>query len=156
MFYKLLHISFFISLSLMILKQNYFLRINYLYVLRACVRDLDLRVQSVLYKREFWASKSAGFNSTKILEICGCKRQCPKDLRVHAPTAPVLTHSMSTEQIIRKSNICETNSGLSVWSDQQVTKLISLIWLTRLFKRFVFLTQHLLWNRYFFTYTDFS
>ena len=29
---------------------------------------------SLFYRREVWASKSAGFNSTKSLKICGCKR----------------------------------------------------------------------------------
>ena len=32
--------------------------------------------------------------STKSLKICGCKRWCPKDLRVCAPTAPMLTYSL--------------------------------------------------------------
>ena len=39
----------------------------------ACVRNLDLRVQSVLIKRALG------------LKISGCKRWCPKDLRVCAP-----------------------------------------------------------------------
>ena len=46
-------------------------------------------------RRELWASKSAGFNSTKILKICRCKRWCPKDLCVCAPAAPMLRHSLS-------------------------------------------------------------
>ena len=46
---------------------------------------------SLFYKRELWASKSEGAHSTKSLKISGCKRWCPKDLRVHAP---VLTHSL--------------------------------------------------------------
>ena len=49
---------------------------------------------SLFYRRELWVSKSAGFNSTKSLKICRCKRWCPKDLRVRAPAAPVLTHSL--------------------------------------------------------------
>ena len=49
---------------------------------------------SPFYKNELWASKSAGAHSTKSLEISGCKRWCPKDLRVCAPAAPVLTHSL--------------------------------------------------------------
>ena len=50
---------------------------------------------SLFYKRELWTSKSAGAHSTKSLKICGCKRWCPKDLRVRAPpAAPVLTHSL--------------------------------------------------------------
>ena len=49
---------------------------------------------SLFYKRELWASKSAGAHSTKSLKISGCKRWCPKDLRVRAPAAPVLTHSL--------------------------------------------------------------
>ena len=48
--------------------------------LRECVRNLDLRVrvQSVVW----------------IFKISGCKSWCPKDLRVRAPTAPVLTNSL--------------------------------------------------------------
>ena len=61
---------------------------------KACVRNLDLRVQSVT-AIEHWASKSTGGNSTKSLKIRGCKRRCPKDLRVCAPAAPVLTHSLN-------------------------------------------------------------
>ena len=34
-------------------------------------------------------------HSTGSLKISGCKRWCPKDLRVRAPAAPVLTHSLS-------------------------------------------------------------
>ena len=49
---------------------------------------------SLFHKRELWASKSAGAHSTKSLKISGCKRWCPKDLRVRAPAAPVLTHSL--------------------------------------------------------------
>ena len=49
---------------------------------------------SLFYKRELWASKSAGAHSTKSLKISGCKRWCPKDLRVRAPAAPALTHSL--------------------------------------------------------------
>ena len=45
-------------------------------------RNLDLRVQSVPQKR------ALGF------KICRCKRSCPKDLRVCAPAAPMLTHSL--------------------------------------------------------------
>ena len=45
---------------------------------------------SLFYKRELWA----GAHSTKSLKICGCKKWCPKDLRVHAPAAPALTHSL--------------------------------------------------------------
>ena len=46
------------------------------------------------YKRELWASKTAGAHSAKSLKISGCKRWCPKDLRMRAPAAPVLTHSL--------------------------------------------------------------
>jgi hypothetical protein len=46
---------------------------------------------SLLYKRDLWASKSAGAHSTKSLKISGCKRWCPKNLRVHAP---VLMYSL--------------------------------------------------------------
>ena len=49
---------------------------------------------SLLYKRDLWASKSAGAHSTKSLKISGCKRWCPKNLRVRAPAAPILTHSL--------------------------------------------------------------
>ena len=49
---------------------------------------------SLFYKRELWASKSAGAHSTKSLKISGCKRWYPKDLRVPAPAAPTLTHSL--------------------------------------------------------------
>ena len=38
--------------------------------------------------------KTVGAHSTRSLKISGCKRWCPKDLRVRAPAAPVLTHSM--------------------------------------------------------------
>ena len=51
---------------------------------------------SLFYKREFWASKSAGAHSTKSLKISGCKRWYPKDLWVRAPAAPVLMHSLTT------------------------------------------------------------
>ena len=47
---------------------------------------------SLFYKREPWASKSAGAHSTKNLKISRCKRWCPKDLRV---CAPVLMHSLN-------------------------------------------------------------
>ena len=40
-------------------------------------------------------TQSAGAHSTRSLKISGCKRRCPKDLRVRAPTAPVLTHSLT-------------------------------------------------------------
>ena len=35
---------------------------------------------SLFYRREFWASKFAGTDSTYSLKIRGCKRWCPKDL----------------------------------------------------------------------------
>ena len=38
--------------------------------------------------------KAAGAHSTRSLKISGCKRWYPKDMRVRAPTAPVLTHSV--------------------------------------------------------------
>ena len=57
---------------------------------------------SLFYKRELWASKSAGSHSSKSLKISGCKRWCPKDLRVRAPAAPVLTHSL----------LCRTKASL--------------------------------------------
>ena len=46
---------------------------------------------SLYYKRELWASKSAGAHSTKSLKISGCKRWCPKDLRDRAPAAPCVS-----------------------------------------------------------------
>ena len=49
---------------------------------------------SPFYKRDLWASKSVGAHSTKSLKISGCNRWCPKDLRVCAPAALVLTHSL--------------------------------------------------------------
>ena len=39
-------------------------------------------------------SKSVAAHSTRSLKISGCKRVCSKDLRVRAPAAPVLTHSL--------------------------------------------------------------
>ena len=50
---------------------------------------------NLFYERELWASKSACAHSTKSLKINGCKRWCPKDLRIGAPAAPVLTLSLS-------------------------------------------------------------
>ena len=48
-------------------------------------RNLATQVHcSPFYRRELWASKSAGFNSTISLKIFGCKSWCPKDLRVCA------------------------------------------------------------------------
>ena len=37
----------------------------------------------------------------KSLKIRGCKRWCPKDLRVRAPAAPVLTHFLSDAEIVQ-------------------------------------------------------
>ena len=56
------------------------------------VRNLDLRVQ--VHPGELLVSKSVGAHSTRSLKISGCKRWCSKDLRVRAPAAPVLTHSL--------------------------------------------------------------
>ena len=56
------------------------------WIVRACVRNLDLRVQSV-YKRELWASKSAGAHSIKSFKISGCKRSagsCTRCTRANA------------------------------------------------------------------------
>ena len=53
---------------------------------------------SLFYKRELWASKSAGAHSTKSLKISGCKRWYPKDLQVPAPAAPAITHSLPENQ----------------------------------------------------------
>ena len=49
---------------------------------------------SLFYRRELWALKSAGFNSTKNLKIRVFKRWCLINLQVCAPAAPVLTHSL--------------------------------------------------------------
>ena len=54
---------------------------------RACVRNLELRVQSF-----FLQKRALG------LKICGCKRWCPKDLRVFVPAAPVLMHERGRSQ----------------------------------------------------------
>ena len=59
---------------------------------------------SLFYKRELCASKSAGAHSTKSFKICGCKRWCPKNLRVRAPAAPVLTHSLNIAPLLRKKS----------------------------------------------------
>jgi hypothetical protein len=50
---------------------------------RACVRNLDLRVQSVLLKRVMGH------------KISGCKRWFHKDLWVCSTAAPCLTHTLS-------------------------------------------------------------
>ena len=65
----------------------------------------------VFYKRELWASQSAGAHSTKSLKINGCKRWCPKDLRVHAPAAPVLTHSLAADINLKISHKFYWNWG---------------------------------------------
>ena len=67
---------------------------------RECVRNLDLWVQ--VHPGGLWISKqgpapAGGAHSTRGLKISGFKRSCPKDLRVHAPAAPVLTHSLHCE-----------------------------------------------------------
>ena len=67
---------------------------------------------SLLYRRVLWASKSAVFNSTKSFKICRYKRLCPKDLRVCAPAAAVLTHSLQldkTHPYLRFHEIFSTN-----------------------------------------------
>ena len=66
---------------------------------------------SVNFEMSFWCfqigcgsslfygfSKSADAHITRSLKISRCKRWCPKDLRVHAPAAPVLTHSLRKKQ----------------------------------------------------------
>ena len=60
---------------------------------------------SLFYRRELYASKSASFNWTKSLEICGCKRWCPKDLRFCAPAAPALTHSLKQYIDLDRNNL---------------------------------------------------
>ncbi len=52
----------------------------------------------LFYRRKLWASKSAGFSSTKSLEICGCKRGCPKDIRIGTPKSSMLMHFLRTDQ----------------------------------------------------------
>ena len=49
-----------------------------------------------LKRWSFELIKGDFFFSMKIdwSKFCGCKRWCPKDLRVRAPAAPVLTHSL--------------------------------------------------------------
>ncbi len=58
---------------------------------RECVRNLDLRMQ--VHSGELWVSKSAAAHSTRSHKISGCKRWCPKDLRVCEPAVLLLTHS---------------------------------------------------------------
>ena len=65
---------------------------------------------SLFYRREYWASKSAGANSTYSLKIRGCKRWCSKDLQVCAPTATLLTH------FLMKVNQCMQNSLSIPWN----------------------------------------
>ena len=72
----------------------------------------------LFYSRDLWASKSAGFNSTKSPRICGCKRGCPKDLRVCAPAACVLTHSLR-ECSFKYKEIKNKELGLSSNSSSQ-------------------------------------
>ena len=66
---------------------------------------------SLFYKRELWASKSAGAHSTKSFKISGWKRWYPKDLRVRAPAAPVLTHSLLLSQIFCKTGPHKTSNA---------------------------------------------
>ena len=61
---------------------------------------------SLFYRRELWASKSAGFNSTKSLKICGCKRWCPKDLWV---CAVMCTRYTCANTFPDKSNLCHAS-----------------------------------------------
>ena len=49
------------------------------------------------YIRELLAWKSADAHSTKSLKIVRCKRWCPKDLRVRAPSATVPMHFLQTD-----------------------------------------------------------
>ena len=73
---------------------------------RDCVRNLDLRVQ--VHPGELLVSKSVGAHSTRSLKISGCKWWCPKDLRVCAPSAPVLTHSLVWKgKTIKWQNCCK-------------------------------------------------
>ena len=53
----------------------------------------------LFFKRELWASKSAGALSTESIKISGCKRWYPKDLRV---SAPPLSHSLYSTTFLGK------------------------------------------------------
>ena len=77
---------------------------------------------------------TAGANSTKSLRICGCKRWCPKDLRVCAPAAHVLTHSLFLNITLCLATLCAALSSLfhvimifcvrrSIWGVIELTKL---------------------------------
>jgi hypothetical protein len=54
---------------------------------------------SLFNRRELWASKSAGFNSTRSLKICGCKRGCLKDLRVCAPAVHIFVSNFAKQTV---------------------------------------------------------
>ena len=56
------------------------------------VRNLDLRVQ--VHPGELWVSKQRVLIALEASKSVGAKGLCPKDLRVCAPAAPVLTHSL--------------------------------------------------------------
>ena len=71
--------------------------------------------------------KTAGAHSTRSLKISGCKRWCPKDLRVCAPASPVLTHSLCNHRKRKCSRSLE--SYLKSWLDY-----IKWIWFSASFK----------------------
>ena len=71
---------------------------------KECVRILDLRVQ--VHPGELWISKQRVHivleaSKTGFLKNSGCKRWCPKVLRVRAPAAPALTHSLQGEDCFK-------------------------------------------------------
>ena len=68
--------------------KQFFLTFNtafHVYMMRGLQKDAK-----IIFSR--WPS--VVFNSTNNLKICGCKRWCPKDLRVCANAAPMPMHSL--------------------------------------------------------------
>ena len=90
---------------------------------KACLNTLYVSRQGMRYecgspgKGASWraqVSKSAGAHSTRSLKISGCKRWCPKDLRVRAPAAPLLTHSLCPFGFLVLTMHCCHSSYVSV------------------------------------------
>ena len=73
---------------------------------------------SLFYRREVWVSKSASSNITKSIKICGCKRECPKDLWVCAPAAPTLAHSLVSSNVDQINDIVASNNALQCTSSK--------------------------------------
>ena len=46
---------------------------------KSCAQGIWICRSCLFYKRELWASKSAGAQSTESITFSGCKRWCPKD-----------------------------------------------------------------------------